>query len=240
MRISFIVLAIALFGLSSCNYFGGERISGDGHVVSQQRNASGFHSLDVSGGIKVHLRQDAASSVKVEADQNLMEYIEVYNDGNTLVIKEKDGVNLDPSKDILVYVAAPTFKDIDVSGACDIIGDGPISANDEMSVNASGASNINLQLNASKLRSELSGSSHLNLKGQVTDFSLHASGASEIKTFELVADNIELDLSGASEAEVNANKKLDVEASGASNVIYKGRPAITQNSSGASEVRPAS
>ena len=102
MRISYIVVFAALFAFSSCRYFGGERISGDGHIVSQQRTAGNFNSVDVSGGIKVHVRKDAAASVKVEADQNLMEYIDVSTDGSTLVIKERQGYNLNQSKDIVV------------------------------------------------------------------------------------------------------------------------------------------
>jgi hypothetical protein len=214
-------------------------VSGDGHVVSQQRNTDDFNSLDVSGGIKVQLRQEPARSVKVEIDQNLQEYIELYNDGKTLVIKQREGYNLNPSKDVVVYVAAPMFKDIEVSGACDIRGTGPLSSNEEMTIDASGASTVDLQITAGKLRSDLSGSCHVNLKGQVNELSIHASGSSDIRAFDLVADNVELDLSGSSDAEVNANKRLDVEASGASHVIYKGKPSITQKSSGASEVRPA-
>ena len=240
MRIFFIALTLAVMGLSSCRFLGGERISGDGHVVSQPRNVTGFNSLDISGGIKVHIRQDAVAAVKVEADQNLMEYIEVFTDGSTLVIKQKDGVNLNPSKDIIVSVAAPIYKDIEVSGACDIIGDGPITGSEEVRLDVSGASTINLRINVPKLHSELSGSSHLNLNGQVADFWVKARGACEIKSYDLITDNTTLDVSGASDAEVTVNKKLEVEASGASKVLYKGKPSISQNSSGASEVRPAS
>ena len=231
---------LVLIHFTACRFLGGERISGDGHVVSQQRNTTGFNSIDISGAMKVHIKQDATASVRVETDQNLMEYIEIFNDDNTLVIKQKNGVNLDPSKDIVIYVTAPLFKDIDVSGASHIIGDGPITANDELGINVSGASDVNLEVNVPKLRSELSGSSHLNLKGKTALFSVKASGASGIKGYDLVTDNAELDLSGASDAEVNATEKLNVEASGASRVLYKGKPSISQNSSGASEVRPGS
>jgi hypothetical protein len=237
MRISHIFLALSLFAFSSCRYFGGERISGDGHIVSQQRNAGSFHSVDVSGGIKVHVRQDAASSVKVEADQNLMQYIDVYNDGSTLVIKEKDGFNLNPSKDIVVYVAAPVFKDIDVSGACDIIGDGPISGSEELSMHVSGSGDIIMQVALPKVSAEISGSGSVNLKGQATNFSASVSGSGDVKCFELVTDNTKLDLSGSSDAEITANKQLDIEASGSSNISYKGSASVNQSISGAGSVK---
>jgi hypothetical protein len=237
MRISYTVLALGLFTLSSCRYFGGEHISGNGHVVTRQRNADSFNSVDVSGGIKVHVRQDPSSSVKVEADENLMEYIDVYNDGNTLVIKERQGYNLDPSKDIVVYVAAPVFREIEVSGACDIVGDNTISGNEALSMHVSGAGDIIMQVALPKVNAEISGSGSINLKGQATDFSAHVSGAGGVKCFDLITENTKLDLSGASEVEVTANRQLDIDASGASTVEYKGNANVSQNISGAGSVK---
>lgn len=239
MRISSIVLAFVLFTVCSCRYFGGERISGDGHVVTRQRSADGFNRVDVSGGIKVHVRQEATTSVKVEADQNLMEYIDVYNNGNTLVIKEREGYHLNPSKDIIVYVAAPVFKDIEVSGACDIIGDNTISGNEELRMHVSGAGDIIMQVALPKVSAEISGSGSIDLKGQATDFSAHVSGSGDVKCFDLVTDNTTLDLSGASEVEVTVNKQLDIDASGASNVQYKGNANVRQQISGAGSVKKA-
>ena len=59
MRISNIILATVIISLSSCRYFGGERVYGDGHIVTQQRNTGSFEKVDVSGGIKVHVRQES-------------------------------------------------------------------------------------------------------------------------------------------------------------------------------------
>jgi hypothetical protein len=237
MRISYIVLALSLFTFSSCRYFGGEHVSGDGHIVTQQRSAGSFNSVDVSGGIKVHVRQDAVNSVKVEADQNLMEYIDVYNNGSTLVIKEKQGFNLDPSKDIIVYVAAPVFKDIDVSGACDIIGDSPITGSEELNMHVSGSGDIVMQIELPKVSAEISGSGSINLKGQATNFSAHVSGSGDVKCFDLITDNTELDLSGSSDAEVTANKQLNIDASGSSSINYKGNPNVNQSISGSGSVK---
>ena len=237
MRIHTFVFSACLFLLSSCRYFGGEHISGDGHIVSQQKSISGFTNVDVSGGIKVHVRQDAASSVKVETDQNLMEYLDIFTEGNTLVIKERNGFNLDPTKDIIVYVSAPVFKDIEVSGSCDIIGDGPITGSEELGVHVSGSGDIIMQVAVPKVTAEISGSGSINLKGQATDFSAHVSGSGDVKCFDLITDNTELDLSGASEVEVTANKHLNIEASGSSSVEYKGAASVSQDISGAGSVK---
>jgi hypothetical protein len=237
MRISNIVLAIVIISISSCSYFGGERVYGDGHIVTQQRNTGGFEKVDVSGGIKVHVRQEASPSVKLELDQNLMEYIDVYTEGNTLVIKEKQGYNVQATKDIIVYVAAPVFKDIDVSGACDIIGDNTITGNQELNLHVSGSGDIIMEVALPKLSAEISGSGSINIKGQATNFSAHVSGSGDVKCLDLSTDVTELDLSGSSDAEVNANKQLNIEASGSSSITYKGNASVNQNISGSGSVK---
>ncbi len=201
-----------------------------------QRNTYTFTNLDVSGAVTVRLKQETPGGVRVETDENLMEYLEVKVDGKTLVIQPRNGYNLDPSKDLTVYVSASRFNDLDASGASKIISEGPITG-DEMNVNASGASEILMQVKLSKFTSELSGASTLKLTGDVARFATESSGASKIMCFDLKTEEAKLNISGASEAEISAEKELNIEASGASNVEYRGNANINQKSSGASNVK---
>ena len=221
---------------SSCHYFMGERIYGDGHVTTRDANVGSFNSVDVSGALEAHISQGSGNSVKVETDQNLLDLVEIFTDGNTLVARTKKGYNLQPSRKIVVYITAPEFKSINVSGASKIVADNAISGN-EMHLGASGASHISMEVNGGKISSDLSGASSLSLKGQTTDFDLQASGASHSNCYELVAENAMIDVSGASSAEITANKNLRAEASGASHVRYKGNASVNSNTSGAGSVK---
>jgi hypothetical protein len=230
------VLALATtLLLASCRFLGGERVHGNGNVITGQRNVKGFNSIEAGGAVEVHVRQDPATSVKVETDENLFEYLDVYTEGNTLIIKPKQGYNLDPSDEVRVFVTAPVFKSIDGSGAVKIIGDSEISGSD-LELSASGASEMAMNVKVSKLRADLSGASNLELKGSSSNVSTQASGASHIRCRDLETDETTLDLSGASSAEVYANKQLNIEASGASDVKYRGNASVNQKSSGASSV----
>lgn len=214
----------------------GERIRGNGHITSREANVGSFNSVDISGALEAHITQGAGNSVKVEADENLLELVEVFTDGNTLVARTRQGYNLQPSTKIVVYVTAPEFKNIGVSGASKIIADNAISGSD-LHLGASGASHISMEVSGSKIVSDLSGASSLSLKGQATDFDLEASGASHGNCYELVAENAMIDVSGASSAEITANKNLRAEASGASHVRYKGNASVNSNTSGAGSVK---
>lgn len=238
MRIFFVILTLVV--LSSCQIFGGKRVNGNGNIITREKTVDQFNSIDVSGAVAVHIRQDGNPSVRVETDENLFEYLDINVSGNTLVIKTKSGFNLRPSKEIVVYASAAAFREIDLSGACKIISDNVINGNEELRIHASGATSVNMQVNLPKLSTEISGSGDAILRGTAKDFSGSISGSGSIKGFDLVTDNTELDLSGAADAQVTANQKLDVEVSGSGDVQYKGNASVNQRISGAGSVKKVS
>ncbi|HVF95839.1 MAG TPA: head GIN domain-containing protein [Flavisolibacter sp.] len=235
MRTIFLfILTLAI--LSSCNFLGGKKVSGNGTIVSRDISAGSFENIEASGAITVYLRQNATSSVKIETDENLMEFVEVVVDGNTLRIRPKKGYNLDPSKEVIVYAWAPGFREVGISGASKLLSQGTLTGNN-LQLDASGASEIQLDVDLPKIDANLSGASTLRLKGRAEDFSTEASGASKILCMDLSAEKATLDLSGASNAKITANKELVIDASGASDVEYRGNADVDQKSSGASSVK---
>ena len=232
----FIIALAAVVVLGSCSLFGGERVRGNGNIVNVQRNVGAFNSIEAGGAVEVRVKQENTNTVRIETDENLLEFLDVSTDGNTLVIQSKQGYNLDPTKDIIVYATAPQFTNLDISGASKLLSAGTLSG-DELEIGASGASEIKLEVKMSKLKADLSGSSTLELRGEASSFDTQGSGASTIKAMELTTDETTLDLSGASNAEVTANKQLNIDASGASDVRYRGNANINQKSSGASSVK---
>ena len=230
MRIVIILLVLPVF--ISCRFGWGERVNGNGHFTTEERQVSDFNSIDVSGDIVVHVRQDAASAVKLETDENLQPYIEVFTSGDKLVVRTKKGYNLSSSKEMIVYVTAPSFTSLEVSGACDIVGEGMITGGNELHVSVSGSGSIDMHVELPRIITRVSGDGSISLKGQVTEFDASISGSGDIKCFDLVTDRTELNLSGAATAEVNANKELDVRVSGSADVEYKGNANVTKNISG--------
>lgn len=225
--------------VSSCDYIGGKRIHGNGNNVAQSRNTGKFNSLDVSGAIDVYVKQDSNQSVKVETDENLQEYVEVYESNGVLVVSPKDNYNLDPSHKIKVFITAPSFRVIDVSGASTITSENKLVSSESLDIDLSGASEAKVDLKTPRINTEVTGASTITLTGETKDLNVVGSGASGAKCFDLMTENTTVDISGASSAEVFASVKLDAQASGASEVKYRGNPAITQDINGASSIRKA-
>lgn len=230
------LLTILLF--VSCNYVGGNRVKGNGNIVTQDRSVSRFDVVDVSGAIRVYVKQDSTQSVRVETDANLQELVEIREQGGVLYISPKDNFNLDPSNNkVKVYVSAPHFRGFGVSGASDVYSENRITSGGALDLDISGASEIKIDTKVPRINTEVSGASSVMLTGETRDFTVEGSGASGVKCFDLKTENASVDISGACSAEIFASVKLDVHASGASGVKYRGTPAITQDLSGASNLR---
>jgi hypothetical protein len=223
--------------LASCRQFFGKRIRGNGVVKTEERNVSAFKNVEVQGAMGVYVSQGEIKPVKIEGDENLLPYIEVLQEGDRIIVKTKEGYNLNPSADMKIYVTAPVFNDIEVSGASDIIGQGKIVNPEELNLHASGAGDIKMEVDAPKLSAKISGSGSIDLKGQTKDADLELSGAGHAHCYDLLAENTRVEISGAGSAEVYASVKLDAQVSGAGNVSYKGNAgSVNQHVSGAGSV----
>ena len=235
----FFLLALGISCLLQACDFNAERIRGNGTIKAESRNTGLFHSIDVRGAIDVYVKQDSVTSVRIETDENLHAYIRTEADGTVLRVFTDRDVNLDATGKVKVYVSGPAFTHFEVSGASHIYGESQISGTGKIGMHATGASSIKMAINTPSIEADISGASSISLRGETRDLNASASGASHIKCFDLMTETADIDVSGASGAEIFASVKLQADASGASNIRYKGNAAVTQQSSGASGVSKA-
>ncbi|SRR5258706_4397227 len=222
---------------SSCHFLHGEHVRGSGNVITQTRNVSNFKGVSVNGSIDLYVKQDSAFSVKVETDDNLQQYIIVSEENGILTVRPEDHVNLDETGKIKVFVSAPAFKSMEATGACNIFSENMLSSAEPIDIDLTGASEARVELKSPRVSAGLTGASSLTLKGEAKEFSIEGSGSSNIRCFDLLTEVTSIDMSGACDAEVAASVKLDVKASGASEVKYKGNAAVSQDVSGAGSVK---
>lgn len=239
LKYIWILLAFsAVAGLGSCRNFMGKRVRGSGNIHKEERPVNNFKEVEVGGAAKVMVSQGDKSAVQVEADDNLLQYIEVFQEGDKVYVREKKGFHLLPSGDINIYVTSPVYSRISASGACDIIGQNKISNPEDLHLEVTGAGDIKMEVDAPKLSAEVSGSGSIKLKGQTKDVDLELTGAGHAYCYDLLAENTKVDISGAGSAEVYASVKLDAQVSGAGNVSYKGNATdVNQHVSGAGSVK---
>ncbi|MFM7839825.1 MAG: head GIN domain-containing protein [Chitinophagaceae bacterium] len=203
--------------------------------------AGSFRAIQLSNSFDCYLTQGSKESVVVSAaTPEIRDHIRVEQENGILKIRfdepEKFWKYLN-SKKLKVYI---NYKDIDqltASGVCDVYINGKLQA-DDLTLHFSGASELQGAIQAKQLTVYLSGASNMDeLSGKADEVSIEASGASRFNAFNLVAQNVAAKASGASDIRITANRELNVRATGASKIQYKGDGKITDiKTSGAGTV----
>jgi Putative auto-transporter adhesin, head GIN domain len=233
-------LVMLTVATSSCRFLGGERVRGNGNAKTVERSLAAFKDVEASDIIHLYLTQGPQVPVKIETDENLMDFVEIEQVGNRISVKTRDGYNLDPTDKIKVYITIPEYHSISVSGAGSIQTTSKITNADGLDISLSGAGGIKMELDAPSVKVDISGAGSATLVGQTKDFEMDISGAGDAHCFDLLSENTRVDISGAGKADVFASIKLDAQVSGAGSVIYKGGATnIKQDVTGAGKVRKA-
>jgi Putative auto-transporter adhesin, head GIN domain len=229
---------LALVFATGCREINGRRVRGNGNAGSETRTVSSFTNIDVSGAINVHIKQDSTSSVRIEGDENLLQYIDTRVDGNTLIIETEDNIWMNTKRSMNVYVSNPSYSYFEVSGASKLTGESPISSSGDFRFKISGASSGRLEVDAPKVAVELGGASKITLSGRTKEMDVDVAGASKANCYDLLAETVRAEASGASGAEVYSSVKIIPRASGASHIYYKGNATEEDRSeSGAGKVK---
>jgi hypothetical protein len=239
MKLQATVYILILFVLSSCRYFGGERIYGNGTQSSQQRSVDGITGVRVKGSLDVYLSQGPATAVRLEGDQNLLEYIEVVKEGNIVEVYTRRGYNLKPTKDLKVYVTAPALNQFYIDGSGDIKTQTKITDQNAIKSEIRGSGDVVMDVDAPNVDASISGSGSIVIKGNTKNFTGSIAGSGDIKCFDLLSETADVDIKGAGTAEVFASRQLNVDIKGSGDVQYKGNANVSQSIHGAGSVTKA-
>ena len=206
---------------------------------AEQRTLSGsFNAIKISGGIDLYLSQYETESIAVSAseDQYRDKIKTVIENGTLRIYYDGDKIWSTGSKKLKAYVSFKNLENLMASGASDVVVTGAIAV-PVLRIDCSGASDFKGAVKVDKLTIELSGASDAKISGSASEVSIKSSGASDVKGYDLITESCTAKASGASDINITVNKELNVHASGASDVFYKGTGVIRDiHSSGASTV----
>lgn len=230
-----IFLSLALAILTSCDH---DTIRAEGEVTSLDYSIPEYSALRVSDAFNVYVSfSDTEESVRIDANDNLHDKIIVKRDGNTLVIRLKTFTNVRGNATLNAYISTKDIQRFDLGGASRVTLENEWNVR-KGSLELSGASDFTGEIIADQLNIDMSGASNVDLFGRVIKVDADLSGSSDIKDYDLAVQNLRIDLSGASEAFMSVSESIDIEATGASVLNYKGDASITHKDlSGASEIK---
>lgn len=220
-----LICTVFLISLNANAQWSSEKIKGNGKVVSETRNTAGYDSIKISGFFDVDLVAGKEGKIAIKGEENLLSYIKVEVEDNTLKIYVDKNANIRPSsgKKIEVVISFEKISELNLSGSGNIRSKDVIK-NDKFLAKLSGSGNFNLSIDATDFELNLSGSGNVNLKGTVANFSTKLSGSGDIDAVNLKSKTVDVTVSGSGNTKVTCTEKLTARVSGSGNIKYAGNP----------------
>ncbi len=248
--ISIYSLLILVIVTTSCRRENFPCIKGKGSVQTQTRDVSSYSRIEFQTEGTVYITVDTFYSMKIEAQQNIIDDMQTELNGNSLKIYNKHCLkNHEPIK---IYITTPSLNGIDLSGSGNLIVSSKIEATD-FDLNVSGSGDIELQDSliansvtsnisgsgsmkmiavCNSLTGKISGSGNITVKGKTSSEKFTINGSGDIHSFDLSSLTAEITVSGSGATEINVADNLDITVSGSGDLYYKGNPTINSQMNG--------
>lgn len=198
-----------------------------------------YSEIDVSGAFSVRY-SSSVKEVTVTADGNLIPYLRIRTSGEELEIG-LSGISINEIRraEVCVPVSSRNLTSVELSGACSFTSDITLSGR-ELSLDLSGASKVELDVDLKDLEIDLSGASTACISGNARSAEMDCSGASKIKNHRGGCLNVEkasVDISGAGSIRGLQGGRISGDLSGAAKLtVLRGSDVSGVDCSGAARI----
>ncbi|WP_338874981.1 head GIN domain-containing protein [Spirosoma sp. SC4-14] len=206
----------------------------------KDRSIAGFKGLSVSSGIDVYLTQGSSEKLTIEAkgfDED--EVVSEVKNGVLKLYVDRRGIanwNFGKNRYVKAYLTFKQLTELHASGGADVFGQNRLSFSD-LTLNASGGSDVKLELKADELNASASGGADIVLQGSAHKLNANGSGGADLDARKLTVEVCNAHSSGGSDVYVNASRELSMKASGGSDIYYYGSAKVLAKSeSGGSDI----
>ncbi len=205
-----VALAVCMFAVSACAFEGSRNsVRGSGSVATEERSVGGITgvSLETLGDLTVEVGN--LESLRVEAEDNLLQYLKTTVRGGVLVIEQEPSVNLRPKKSVRYYLTIKGLESVDASSSGSVTA--PALRAGHFAVNISSSGNVHLAaLEADSLEVTLTSSGNLKIGGgQVGTQQVRLSSSGDYGAGDLRSGSATVDVSSSGNATIWVTDRLD-------------------------------
>ena len=226
-----------------CGTLRAETIKGNGKVITKEYQFADFDEISFVGPAEFTYEQsEAAPSVTVTIDENLLPYLEVKVKGKELHIGPKAEGMLGRSKELrptvfTIKANSKTLEEVSLAGSGSFKADQLVKAK-ELELNLSGSGTMCVEmLQADELEGNLAGSGNLVVKGKVREAKFNIAGSGDVKADACEAEEVEGNIAGSGDLEAYATRKLKGNIVGSGDIYYKGDPKVESSCLGSGKVK---
>ncbi len=230
--ISFILtVAVLLFGVLACDIViegngARETVRGSGTLVEEERSVSGLSGVELTMQGTLYITTGSSESLRIEAEDNLLEYIQTNVRGGKLVIGTRQGINLRASRPIKYYLTVDELNSITITSSGDVEA-GDLQAT-SFSATISSSGNLSISsLEGTKLEVTISSSGNVDISGgQVRTQNVTLTSSGQYRAKELASAEADVTLTSSGEATIRVSDHLSGRLSSSGNVRYIGDPRL--------------
>lgn len=209
---------------------------GKGKIISETRTVADFDKVSISVSGLIMIEQGQKESLRIEADEKLMEYIttEVIDEELKISYKKHPSFSF-PITGAKFYLVVREIEKFSL-GSSAKMESSVITANKlELIINGSGQMIMDLEVE--NLVANLNGSGRFKLEGVANQQQIVVSGSGGFYGKSLEGSKGKVTLAGSGKVEVNTTDNLDVSLSGSGSVYYLGDPVLGEiNTSGSGKM----
>ena len=206
-------------------------------------NVSDFESINLKIPADVVWVGSESPSCVIECSIEAEKKIEVIVEGKSLIIKSR-GNNWrfwdnwdDKNGKITIKISSLRLSKASINGSGDLVMKSVNnSPNFEYQINGSG--DLKANVSAGKCRGSINGSGDVQIEGKANTYDLEINGSGDVKAFNFECKEVDIQIAGSGDAQVNATEVLKISIAGSGDVSYKGDPKkVNQKIAGSGEIR---
>ena len=223
LGIVIIIVVIGIFSTRKCS-----RVGGNGTITTETRAITTFTKLRLDGVFKTIISQDGSEgSVRVETDQNLQKAVTVRNEGETLIIETKSGINFNNPTRMIVYVNVKDISSIINSSVGNVENKGTLKT-PALYLKTDAVGKTTLHIETDKLTADLNSVGAIDLSGSATTAGIDNNSVGALSAYHLRTDIFSFKNNAVGAAEIYADKELSIDHNGVGTVHYKGPATVTK------------
>ncbi len=223
MKRIFLILILLIGTLTGQAQFWKTKISGNGHIVTEERKIAHFDKLTVTGPFKVKIIEGKSPVIKLTTDENLINIIDTYVKSGKLIIRINPDFSIKKYTKLKVVVPSQYLSKITLTGSGSVYNEKPFDWHN-LSLTLTGSGDIDLISQVNHIEVVITGSGSVQLQGSSDRLKASITGSGELLAKDLAAKDAKVTITGSGEAYVQCSTHLTAKVFGSGNLYYFGEP----------------
>lgn len=235
-RFFILTLFLLPFLVGGCDLMAAGDVRGFGDVIQEERSLKNVSGVELGAPGEMDIRLGDTESLVIEAEGNLLQYIETSLEGGILKVYTRIGANLEPTRPIIYTLTVKRLLSLAVTSSGSITAPALEADRFRMEVNSSG--HILLAgITAQKLEVTLNSLGYAEIgTGEVTEQEIKISSSGNYSAPDVRSETVTATLDSSGNATVWVTEELTAEMNSSGNVYYYGQAVVNETSSSSGAV----